>query len=95
MPIDMRKVDKIAGQIAGLISTITEMVAGAPESSPYDVLGVKPTDPDKVIDAIYKARAGLAHPDKGGDEEEFKRINRAYEKIKEMRKGEDNGSKIR
>ena len=88
MPIDMKRIDKIAGQIAGLISTITEMVTDKPDS-PYDVLGVKPTDPDKVVDAIYKARAGLAHPDKGGDEEEFKRINQAYEKIKELRKVKD------
>ena len=86
MPIDMRKIDKVATSIAGLITSITEMVSGEGGASPYGVLGVKPTDSDKVIDAIYKARAGLAHPDKGGDEEDFKKINQAYEKIKEIRK---------
>jgi curved DNA-binding protein CbpA len=35
--------------------------------------------------AVYKAWAVNHHPDKGGDSETFKRINVAWDKIKEER----------
>ena len=94
MAIDMRKVDRIAGQIAGLITSITDMISSEPDLTPYDILGVKPSDSDKIIDVIYKARVSLAHPDKGGDETECKRLNEAYEQIKAERKGDHDKATI-
>ncbi|MDD5146231.1 MAG: J domain-containing protein [Candidatus Pacebacteria bacterium] len=49
------------------------------EKTHYDVLGIERT---ATVDEIKRAFWGLAketHPDKGGDEEEFKRANEAYE----------------
>lgn len=52
----------------------------------YDILGVKK---DSTIDEIKKAYRNLAkqyHPDKGGNEERFKKINEAYETLSDQEK---------
>ena len=47
--------------------------------SPYDVLGVgRDADPDEVKKA-YRKLALMHHPDKGGDPEKFKQLQKAYE----------------
>lgn len=48
---------------------------------PYDVLGVSETAPESVIKAAARARKGEAHPDSGGDREEFDRVKAAEERL--------------
>jgi hypothetical protein len=43
------------------------------------VLHLRSTAPPEVIKATYRALAQLMHPDRGGDEEDFKHLQRAYE----------------
>lgn len=50
-----------------------------------DVLGVEPTASFDEIDRTYKVKVQYAHPDKGGDPEKFKRIQRAYEYVKQVK----------
>ena len=57
----------------------------APEDSPYRVLGVNPDAPDFLVKAAHKSHVKRVHPDVGGDAEEFKRIQRAYEQISMQR----------
>ena len=45
----------------------------------YDVLGVDPSATLKDIKRAFRKKAMKHHPDRGGDEEEFKKINEAYE----------------
>ena len=40
----------------------------------YQTLGVSPQADDKEIKKAYRKLAGKHHPDKGGDENEFKKI---------------------
>lgn len=47
----------------------------------YDVLGVLPTDTEEVFKKVYGIKAMSYHPDKGGNEDDFKRLQRAYEII--------------
>jgi curved DNA-binding protein CbpA len=47
--------------------------------NPYDVLGVSADASPEEIKSKYKSLAQHHHPDKGGDEETFKRIKTAYE----------------
>ncbi|MEB3150217.1 MAG: J domain-containing protein [Sphaerospermopsis sp.] len=47
--------------------------------NPYDVLGVSSDASPEEIKSKYKSLAQHHHPDKGGDEETFKRIKTAYE----------------
>lgn len=50
-----------------------------------DVLGVEPGASWDEVDRVYKVKVQFAHPDKGGDPEKFKRIQRAYEYIKQVK----------
>lgn len=52
-----------------------------PEDSPYRVLGVNPDAPDFLVKAAFRSHARRTHPDVGGNPEEFKKINEAYERI--------------
>ena len=41
-------------------------------------LAMSPTDDQKIKKKAYRKRAMKTHPDKGGNEEEFKKVNTAY-----------------
>lgn len=45
----------------------------------YQILGVAPDASEDEIKRAYRRRAREAHPDRGGDEEAFKEITRAYQ----------------
>jgi hypothetical protein len=61
----------------------------------YQILGVSEKADAKEIKKAYRALAKIHHPDKGGDEEEFKAITEAFEilsdpdKRKRYDRGED------
>lgn len=48
------------------------------DEDPYSVLGVSRSASADEIRRAYKKKAAAAHPDHGGDAEEFKRVARAY-----------------
>ena len=52
----------------------------------YDTLGVEPHASSAEIKKAYRRRARTAHPDHGGNEEEFKRLGRAYETLRDASK---------
>jgi molecular chaperone DnaJ len=45
----------------------------------HDILGVKPNATEEEVKKAYRKKAMESHPDKGGNEEEFKKIVDAYE----------------
>lgn len=47
----------------------------------YQVLGVDKTSSQDEIKRAYRKLAGKHHPDRGGDAEEFKRVQEAYETL--------------
>lgn len=54
--------------------------------NPYDVLGVNKNATDKEIKKAFREKAKTHHPDKGGDEAEFKKINEAYDVLGDKQK---------
>lgn len=49
----------------------------------YRVLGVSPDADEEAIQTAYREQVKQTHPDTAaGDEESFKRLNRAYERVK-------------
>lgn len=58
-----------------------------PEDSPYNILEVRPDASDLVVKAVHRAKAKLLHPDnkETGNEEQFKRIQGAYDEIMKER----------
>ena len=45
----------------------------------HDILGVKPGATEDEVKKAYRKKAIETHPDKGGNEEDFKKITEAYE----------------
>lgn len=45
----------------------------------YDTLGIDTSASEKDIKRAYRHKAMKTHPDKGGNEEDFKKLNEAYE----------------
>lgn len=49
----------------------------------YDILGVSPEADPATIRQAYRDRVKEVHPDRGGDEATFKRVSRAYERLRD------------
>ena len=60
----------------------------SPENNHYDVLCVSRDADLSAIRAAWKARAKVAHPDKGGNHEEMLRLNQAYAVLADSRERE-------
>lgn len=52
----------------------------------YKILGLQKNASDDDIKKAYRKLAGKHHPDKGGDENEFKKIQKAYGVLKDPQK---------
>jgi len=52
-------------------------------ASPYDILRVDTAADEDEIKQAYRDRVKETHPDLGGSEEAFKRVERAYEQLSE------------
>ncbi|WP_435063246.1 J domain-containing protein [Halobaculum sp. EA56] len=57
--------------------------SGMPPGDARRTLGVDAGADQAAVKSAYRERVKETHPDSGGDEEEFKRVNRAYETLKE------------
>ncbi|QLF70539.1 DnaJ domain-containing protein [Peteryoungia desertarenae] len=56
---------------------------GASVIDPYDILGVQREADEAAIKAAYRKVAKNAHPDGGGDSEQFAKISACYELLKD------------
>lgn len=50
--------------------------------SPFEILGLPKTASWEEVESAYKKLALINHPDKGGNEEEFKKISGAHDELK-------------
>jgi len=49
------------------------------------IIGVEPETSWDEIDRVFKVKVQFAHPDKGGDPQRFKRIQKAYDYLKKVK----------
>jgi DnaJ-domain-containing protein 1 len=57
---------------------------GPTEREAYETLGLDPGASEDAVRRAYRAKVKEVHPDAdGGDEEAFKRVNRAYERLRD------------
>ena len=55
----------------------------------YGILGIKNTASKEEIKKAYRKASLKHHPDRGGNAEEFKKVNRAYEVLSDPMKKRD------
>lgn len=56
---------------------------GAADTEYYDILGVSPDASDEEIKQAFRTLSKKKHPDRGGAQEEFVKLNEAYEVLKD------------
>lgn len=78
---DMR-LTEARGGATGMREAYLQIAAPARSRDPYEVLGVRPDTPVEIIEDYYRARVKRVHPDAGGDAEEFKAVQQAWEAIR-------------
>jgi len=49
--------------------------------TPYEILGLSPDASPSEIKAAYRRAVMRAHPDRGGSEEDFRRVQKAFEDL--------------
>ena len=54
-------------------------------ASPYQVLGVAPEAPLEEVESAFRKRVMACHPDRGGDEDELRRVLAAVHQIRAER----------
>lgn len=54
-------------------------MATPPPKPWYDVFGIPESAPAELVEAAYKVALKRSHPDKGGSEQEFQQVQRAWE----------------
>jgi hypothetical protein len=74
--------------ILGMFALSARDLHGRPAARAYAVLGISAGVSDKELREAYRDAARRTHPDRGGDEVEFRRVRAAYESIVAARKGE-------
>ena len=52
----------------------------------YEILGVNKNSSEDEIKKAYRKQSLKHHPDRGGNNEQFQKINTAYEVLKEPKK---------
>jgi hypothetical protein len=65
-----------------IASAYLQLAAPGEQLDPYEVLDIRPGAPLEVVEAAYKAKMRIAHPDSGGSIDEAKRLNTAIERIR-------------
>lgn len=51
------------------------------QATDYATLHLQPTAPPQLVAAAFKTLSKIHHPDQGGNEDEFKKITAAYERL--------------
>ncbi|RYG60050.1 hypothetical protein EON64_19640, partial [archaeon] len=59
-----------------------------PDTAYYDILGLSPSASEQDIKTAYRSMAKKMHPDKGGNTEQFKQLQEAYDTLRDSSRRE-------
>jgi len=65
-------------------SAYLQLSGAVANQTPYEVLGIMPDSPIDVAEAVYRAKAKIAHPDQGGSKEQMAALSKAIEDIRKL-----------
>jgi len=74
--------DKFADQVRQIMSSSGNTTVNSED--PWLILHLREGAPRAIIDAAFRVLAREHHPDRGGDEEQFKRVQSAYAKLSKV-----------
>ena len=77
---DMRMLE-VRGLADTVQSAYKQLASPTGERDPYETLGLRPGASREDIEAMYRARAKLVHPDHGGSDEAMAELNAARERL--------------
>lgn len=80
---DRRRRQRAGRERAGGRRTGERAASGVPPAEAYRRLGLEPDADEDAIRAAYRRKVKEVHPDRGGDEDEFRRVTDAYETLLE------------
>jgi len=63
--------------------TVKKKKLGIGKTQAYSALYLLPTAPFAVVQTVFRSLVKIHHPDHGGDEEQFRKLQAAYEVISE------------
>lgn len=86
LAIEAMRMNERRGLSEVLQSAYMQLEAPTQKRSPYEILQIMPDAPLEVAEASYRAKALVAHPDKGGDIVTFKELKGAIEAIRKEKK---------
>ena len=82
LAVEAMRLNEVRGIHELLESAYLQLAAPAQVADPYEVLEIRPDASLEVVEAVYKAKVKMVHPDKGGSELLMKRLNQAIEAIR-------------
>ena len=65
-----------------LFNRAVVLVRQAVYNDPYYILGISKDDTEELAEAVFKVKAKYYHPDTGGSNEKFARLNDAWSRIR-------------
>lgn len=82
LAVEAMRLNEVRGLSDVMREAYLQLEAPVAVRDPYEVLGVRSDAPMAVVEASYKAMAKATHPDTGGDEDAFKEVAAAWERVK-------------
>lgn len=83
LAVEQLRLNEVRGLADTIESAYLQLAAPASARDPYEVLGIRPDAPMEAVEAVYRALAKTAHPDRhGGDDAAMVELNAAIERVR-------------
>jgi hypothetical protein len=81
LAVEAMRLNEARGISEVVQNAYAQLAAPQRQRDPWELLELRPGASRETIDAVYRSKAKQLHPDAGGDPEEFKALQEAYEAV--------------